>query len=186
MKKKKILIITGMLAGICLMGCGAKERDTGFQISQEHYAAAEAEQTVVELSEAEKRKQEKQRKKEIEESYAIYEPYGLFYDSERDLFFYNSEIVRYFKDAISISETNGFFYENGTVDLTASRDENGKLKGLVKASSEEFDERSKKYEISQEEFGNAVGEVTYACEEGEPDQRDSSLDPYMEYEHSPH
>ena len=60
------------------------------------------------LSSEEQAKAEQERRAEIAEKYSIYEPYGMTYDTEKDRFFYNEQVVRYFKDQISSNETNGF------------------------------------------------------------------------------
>ena len=127
--------------------------------------------------------QEKERQDEIEREYAIYAPFGLTYDRTKDLFFFEGEVVRYFKDVISLSETNGFFYENGVMDLYGKRDTAGELIGLEKATQAEFDARTADHEKRKQEFDGIVSETSIAStyEVGDPNARDNSLDPYKPY-----
>ena len=77
------------------------------------------------LSSEEQAKAEQERRAEIAEKYSIYAPYGMTYDTEKDRFFYNGQVVRYFKDQISSNETNGFSYDDGVIDVEPIRDESG-------------------------------------------------------------
>ena len=77
------------------------------------------------LSSEEQARAEQERRAEIAEKYSIYEPYGMTYDTEKDRFFYNGQVVRYFKDQINSNETNGFSYDDGVIDVEPIRDEDG-------------------------------------------------------------
>lgn len=68
------------------------------------------------LSSEEQAKAEQERRAEIAEKYSIYEPYGMTYDTEKDRFFYNGQVVRYFKDQINSNETNGFSFPQMEMD----------------------------------------------------------------------
>ena len=107
----------------------------------------------------------------------------MTYDRTKDLFFFEGEVVRYFKDVVSLSETNGFFHENGVMDLYGKRDAAGELIGLEKATQAEFDARTADHEKRKREFDGIVGETSIASayETGDPNARDSSLDPYKPY-----
>ena len=69
------------------------------------------------LSSEEQAKAEQERRAEIAEKYSIYAPYGMTYDMGKDRFFYNEQVVRYFKDQISSNETNGFSYDDGVIEM---------------------------------------------------------------------
>ncbi len=61
---------------------------------------------------------------------SIYAPYGMTYDTEKDRFLYNGQIVRYFKNQINSDETNALF-DDGVVDVEPIRDTTGTLTGLA-------------------------------------------------------
>ena len=70
------------------------------------------------------------RRAEVAQQYAVYEPYGMSYDVEKDRFFYAGQMVRYFKDTVSADHTNGFYYADGVIDVKPVRDSGGALIGL--------------------------------------------------------
>lgn len=71
---------------------------------------------------------EAQVKDSIAAAYAVYEPYGLTYDPERDRLYYGGELVGYFEDA-DLHHTFGPFDDSALV-LRARRDQQGRLTGL--------------------------------------------------------
>ena len=91
-------------------------------------------------------KAEQERRAEIAEKYSIYAPYGMTYDTEKDRFFYNGQVVRYFKDQISSNETNGFSYDDSVIDVEPIRDESGTLTGLKQSSDADFNAHTKEQE----------------------------------------
>lgn len=98
--------------------------------------------------------------KELKEMAEEYEAFGVTYDIEKDQWYYNGEIVRYFLDILisnGESLTGGRFNgtirnswnTNGTVDLYTVRDfanlnddGYGTLTGIEACSQAEFDERT--------------------------------------------
>ena len=86
------------------------------------------------------------------------EEFGMVYDSDKDVLYYNGKLVRWFEDyyELSAEERAGidFFNENGVVDVYAVRDfsnliqnddgsfdPSGKIVGLKEFSDKEFAER---------------------------------------------
>lgn len=133
MKKQKIttLLLTMVLcASAVLSGCAASQtepnqsttsstpfeeaKDSGTPISSDEASSVQAYENDEVLSSEEQAKAEQERRAEIAEKYSIYEPYGMTYDTEKDRFFYNGQVVRYFKDQINSNETNGFSYCSAT------------------------------------------------------------------------
>ena len=104
------------------------------------------------LSSEEQAKAEQERRAEIAEKCSIYEPYGMTYDTEKDRFFYNGQVVRYFKDQINSNETNGFSYDDGVIDVEPIRDEDGTLTGLKQSSDADFNARTKEQEALKAEL----------------------------------
>ena len=106
-----------------------------FPISSYEASSVQAYENDEVLSSEEQAKAEQERRAEIAEKYSIYEPYGMTYDTEKDRFFYNGQVVRYFKDHINSkehinsNETNGFSYDDGVIDVEPIRDEDGTLNG---------------------------------------------------------
>ena len=126
---------------------------------------------------------ERARKDEIQQQYEIYAPFGLTYDWEKDLFFYEGKTVRYFRDTVNLWNTNGFFYENGVIDLAGKRDDTGELIGLVPATQEEFDALTAERKKHNQSFAGAIGQVSEAVgyESDDLSAHDSSFDPYKPY-----
>ena len=126
MKKQKItnlLLTMALCASAVLSGCAAsaanqsttsstpfeEAKDSGTPISSDEASSVQAYENDEVLSSEEQAKAEQERRAEIAEKYSIYEPYGMTYDMGKDRFFYNEQVVRYFKDQISSNETNGFY-----------------------------------------------------------------------------
>ena len=134
------------------------------------------------LSSEEQAKAEQERRAEIAEKCSIYEPYGMTYDTEKDRFFYNGQVVRYFKDQINSNETNGFSYDDGVIDVEPIRDEDGTLTGLKQSSDADFNARTKEQEALKAELEKAgITAGSGSFEQGDPNYRDDSLDAYAEF-----
>ena len=186
MKKQKIttlLLTMALCASAVLSGCAAsaasqtepnqsttsstpfeEAKDSGTPISSDEASSVQAYENDEVLSSEEQAKAEQERRAEIAEKYSIYEPYGMTYDTEKDRFFYNGQVVRYFKDQINSNETNGFSYDDGVIDVEPIRDEDGTLTGLKQSSDADFNARTKD-----------------SFEQGDPNYRDDSLDAYTEF-----
>ena len=171
MKKQKIttLLLTMVLcASAVLSGCAASQtepnqsttsstpfeeaKDSGTPISSDEASSVQAYENNEVLSSEEQAKAEQERRAEIAEKYSIYEPYGMTYDTEKDRFFYNGQVVRYFKDQINSNETNGFSYDDGVIDVEPIRDEDGTLTGLKQSSDADFNARTKEQEALKAEL----------------------------------
>ena len=113
MKKQKItnlLLTMALCASAVLSGCAAsatnqsttsstpfeEAKDSGTSISSDEASSVQAYENDEVLSSEEQAKAEQERRAEIAEKYSIYEPYGMTYDTEKDRFFYNGQVVRYF------------------------------------------------------------------------------------------
>ena len=95
--------------------------NSGDTFSSNSTSTAEAYESDEVISPEEQAKTEEVRRAEIAEQYSMYEPYGMTYDQEKDRFFYNGQLVRYFKDQVSAEHTNSFFFEDGVVDGVPNR-----------------------------------------------------------------
>ena len=106
----------------------------------------------------------------------------MTYDKEKDRFFYNGQMVRYFKDQVSAENTNSFFFEDGVVDVEPIRDTNGTLTGLKQSSDADFKARTEKQEEIKAEFDAAgITGNSGSFEMGDPNYRDDSLDAYTAF-----
>ena len=106
----------------------------------------------------------------------------MTYDTEKDRFFYNGQVVRYFKDQINSNETNGFSYDDGVIDVEPIRDEDGTLTGLKQSSDADFNARTKEQEALKAELEKAgITAGSGSFEQGDPNYRDDSLDAYTEF-----
>lgn len=174
MKKQKIttlLLTMALCASAVLSGCAAsaasqtepnqsttsstpyeEAKDSGTPISSDEASSVQAYENDEVLSSEEQAKAEQERRAEIAEKYSIYEPYGMTYDTEKDRFFYNGQVVRYFKDQINSNETNGFSYDDGVIDVEPIRDEDGTLTGLKQSSDADFNARTKEQEALKAEL----------------------------------
>ena len=150
--------------------------NSGDTSSSNSTSTAEAYESDEVISPEEQAKAEEVRRAEIAEQYSIYEAYGMTYDKEKDRFFYNGQMVRYFKDQVSAENTNSFFFEDGVVDVEPIRDTNGTLTGLKQSSDADFKARTEKQEEIKAEF-NAAGITgnSGSFEMGDPNYRDDSL-----------
>ena len=134
------------------------------------------------ISSEEQTKTEENRRNEVAEQYSVYEPYGMTYDKEKDRFFYDNQVVRYFKDQINTENTNSFFFEDGVVDVEPIKDTNGNLTGLKQSSDADFKSRTEKQEKIKSEFDNpCITGNSGSFELGDPNYRDDSLDAYITF-----
>lgn len=138
-------------------------------------------ETYKEVSLEEQQKEEKKQRDERMQVYSIYKEYGLTYDKDKDEFFYNGEMVRYFSDEMSDSNTRAFSRENGIVDVRSIRDAKGNLIGLKKASDIEFQERTQRDNKLREELRKAGATDPTKTYEINEDYEDESLLPYTDY-----
>ena len=204
MKKQKIttlLLTMALCASAVLSGCAAsaasqtepnqsttsstpfeEAKDSGTPISSDEASSVQAYENDEVLSSEEQAKAEQERRAEIAEKYSIYEPYGMTYDTEKDRFFYNGQVVRYFKDHINSNETNGFSYDDGVIDVEPIRDEDGTLTSLKQSSDADFNARTKEQEALKAELEKAgITAGSGSFEQGDPNYRDDSLDAYTEF-----
>ena len=204
MKKQKIttlLLTMALCASAVLSGCAAsaasqtepnqsttsstpfeEAKDSGTPISSDEASSVQAYENDEVLSSEEQAKAEQERRAEIAEKYSIYEPYGMTYDTEKDRFFYNGQVVRYFKDQINSNETNGFSYDDGVIDVEPIRDEDGTLTGLKQSSDADFNAHTKEQEALKAELEKAgITAGSGSFEQGDPNYRDDSLDAYTEF-----
>lgn len=204
--KKRNLKIFALTIALCvsaaLSGCAANTADaqepnkatanssipeeqahnSGDTLSSNSTSTAEAYESDEVISPEEQAKAEEIRRAEIAEQYSIYEPYGMTYDKEKDHFFYNGQIVRYFKDQVSAENTNSFFFDDGIVDVEPIRDTNGTLTGLKQSSDADFKARTEKQEEIKAEFDAAgITGDSGSFELGDPNYRDDSLDAYTTF-----
>lgn len=122
------------------------------------------------------------RRAEVAQQYAVYEPYGMSYDVEKDRFFYAGQMVRYFKDQLSADHTNGFYYADGVIDVKPVRDSGGALIGLQQASEEEFANRTQQQQQMDAEFAAAgVSGESGSVELGDLSLPDDSLNDYRSF-----
>lgn len=204
MKKQKITILLltmALCASTVLSGCTAnaasqtepnkstnssmpleEAEDSAAPISSDEASLVQAWENDDALSSEQQTQAEKERRTEVAEQYAVYVPYGMTYDMEKDRFFYNGQVVRYFKDQINSNETNGFFYDDGVIDVEPIRDATGVLTGLMQSSDAVFNARTKGQEALKTELAKAqITPESGSFEQGDPNYCDDSLDAYTEY-----
>lgn len=150
------------------------------------------------LSDEEIAKQKQERKEEITKQYSVYSKYGLTYNQEKDRFFYNGQLVRFFADKLDDSGFyNSFSYTDGDIDLRGVRNAKFELIGLEPVSQEEYEQRTAKIQASSKKIsgvqenastgsvntGSAAleGDGSVANEAGDPNYEDNSLNAYTKY-----
>ena len=144
--------------------------------------AAQAGESDAEPSPEEQAQAEQTRRADTAQQYSLYAPYGMTYDTQKDRFFYDGQIVRYFKDTVSPEATNGFFYADGTVDVVPVRDADGTLTGLKAAPQADFDARTKQQAELEAELQRAGATAeSGSFEQGDPNYREDSLDAYADF-----
>lgn len=145
-------------------------------------AAAGAWESGEELSPEEQARAEEVRREEVAAQYAPYASYGLTYDREKDRFFYNGRMVRYFNDPVNEEHANSFFFEDGVVDVEGVRNADGTLTGLQQASDADFNARTAALEAREAAFDAAGAAAdSGSLELGDPDSRDDSLAAYTAF-----
>lgn len=122
---------------------------------------------------------------ETETKYSVYKTYGMTYDKEKDRFFYEGKMVRFFKDDIGGGNLNSFFYSEGVIDVLPIRNAEGILTGLKKASDEDFAARTKKEKELKKGIEDSQKNISGkydSFEGGEPDYKNDSIrDVYAPY-----
>ncbi|WP_157950011.1 M56 family metallopeptidase [Vallitalea okinawensis] len=82
----------------------------------------------------------------VKHKIAIYENYGLTYDEEQDMFFYNGKTVKYFYDQLNASNSYYFIMRpKGEISLKALRNEVNELTGITVISNHEEDNLSQQF-----------------------------------------
>lgn len=181
MRKKFYVFIAVVVFGCGLTACNRQGNALLPEETEQHVEEQAYESDDV-ISKEDQGSIEVSRREETEQKYAMYKEFGLTYDKEQDRFFYDKKMVRYFKDDVNEENTNGFFYEDGVIDLNVVRDANGTLVGLNIASDEEFLERTSKQSMLKEEMSTGNGtEEAKAYEIGDLTAEDHSLDKYTEF-----
>lgn len=133
-------------------------------------------------------KPEQKDKKEKARQYSIYSEYGLTYDQEKDRFFYNGKLVRFFSDKLDETEFyNSFSYTDGDIDLRGVRNEKNELVDVESVSQKEYDRRTDKIKASfknisdviQENVNDDVKNDDVIIEVGDQNYVDDSLNAYI-------
>lgn len=123
---------------------------------------------------------------EGENLYAEYEPFGLVYNKSEARLYFDGKTVRYFEDVYPVGDEGEFAgtvvsYSDGEVDVHAVRDlsgdiirnadgtfdPSGVLTGVEAYSPEEFNSRTKNYEIGESFPYNAQKTILMTGEDGE-------------------
>ena len=106
----------------------------------------------------------------------------MTYDKEKDRFFYDGQVVRYFKDQVNAEHANSFFFEDGVVDVEPIKDANGTLTGLKQSSDADYKALTEKQEETKSELAAAgITGNSGSFELGDPNYRDDSLDAYATF-----
>lgn len=141
-KKAGIAVLCMSLVGIIITGAT-------LTAAADKEPAAYAFESNISLSDKEIAKQEQERKEEKAKQYSIYTKYGLTYNHEKDCFYYNGQLVRFFADKLDDNDSyNSFSYTEGDVDLRGIRNAKYELIGLEPMSQKEFDQRTAKIQAS--------------------------------------
>ncbi|MBU5439555.1 hypothetical protein KQI42_16190 [Tissierella sp. MSJ-40] len=134
--------------------------------------------------------QEQKNKEEKARQYSIYSKYELTYDQEKDRFFYNGKLVRFFADKLDKSGFyNSFSYADGDVDLRGIRNEKYELVGVEPVSQKEYDHRTDKIKTSfknisdviQENVNDDLKNDDVIIEVSDQNYVDDSLNSYIKY-----
>lgn len=189
---KKFKILTGVLA-VSIIGSGFLSACSGNTTKsvqtdpkESSVAAsnlsADTNENVNEISEDVEKDEENKRRNEIAQQYSIYEKYGMTYNKEKDRFFYDDHIVRYFKDCIDADHNNSFFFDDGTIDVEPVRNANGELTGLKKSSDEQYADRTQRQQDLMSEYQRTgLTDVRGSYEAGDSDWEDDSLKEYASF-----
>lgn len=189
---KNLKFLTFALA-VSVIGGGALSACSESTTQTSHFEAADSSAAIAdvsgqtcesgqELSADEEAQAENSRRNKIAQQYSIYEAYGMTYDKEKDRFFYNKQIVRYFKDPVEENHSNSFFYDDGTVDIESVRDADGKLTGLKELSDKEYAARTRKGQEKERELEEAgISNLNGSYEMGDSDWQDESLTEYVSF-----
>lgn len=87
---------------------------------------------------------------EIGDQIADLEDYGVTYDAENGVIYYQGKSVRYLIDAQSDDVCMMIRMSEGEIDVYTQRDENGKLSGVRTATEDEYDAQTKRDEAAAE------------------------------------
>ena len=187
--RRMALCAASMLLLGCLAGCSTTPQNSQEQadnssdtLYSNSSSTAQAYESDEVISSEEQAKAEEIRRTEIAEQYSIYESYGMTYNIEKDRFFYNGQIVRYFKDQVSTEQTNSFFFDDGIVDVEPIRNADGSLTGLKQSSQADFKDRTEKQEEINAEFESAgITLDSGSFEGGDQNYCDDSLYAYAAF-----
>lgn len=98
------------------------------------------------LSEEERQKLENWHKEEMRQQIAYLEKYGISYDADADILYYQGKTVRWLIDEQMDDTYMAIQMPEGEIDVYTERGEDYRLTGLRVASREEYDDRTRKDE----------------------------------------
>lgn len=108
----------------------------------------------------------------IKKDIDIYEKYGLTYDEDQDMFFYNGKTVKYFYDQLNDKSSYYFIMRpKGEISLKALRDKANELTGITVISNTEADKFSGQF------FGESNHNQATVQENKSMDDRDTEKNP---------
>jgi len=161
MKNKKIIYVSAIIGVLALTGGLFYFNHQNIVLADSENNAQVENLTKEEVGEPEENEEFAQESVgEFEEDTSInldeykqYESYGLKYDKQKDRFYYNGKMVRYFKDQVNANgKIIGFSYSDGEIDIISKRDSKYQLKELIVQSKEDFDQRTKEFNESFKEL----------------------------------
>jgi hypothetical protein len=159
---------------------------TGAALAVNAQAAEQALDNNFPISAQEQASLEQQRKNEMAQSLAEYTAYGMTYDMEHDLFWYNEKVVRYFYDAHAgrafTPNYSLFDFEDydKAVDLTAIYID-GKLSSLSPASNDAFAQRTESILQAQKKQEQMQSSNVDTAGSYDPNYKDTTFDYLKEY-----
>ena len=142
--KKISYALLALLFVVCLAGCSAAAASVLPHGSGETSALPSESTSMYDVAYAKNGVEDAAHDEAVlKEQLKNYEEFGMVYDSDKDVLYYNGKLVRWFEDyyELSAEERAGidFFNENGVVDVYAVRD----FSNLIQNDDGSFDPSGK-------------------------------------------
>lgn len=144
MKRKIAALLMGTTLSVAVCGYSVQAMTYGYDMGGEVFFSGNSSSSC--LTEEEKEKLSDWHKEEMRNELAYLECYGVTYDADKDILYYQGKTVRWLVDQQIEDTYKAIQMPEGEIDLYTGRKDDYRLTGVRIATQEEYDQRTKEME----------------------------------------
>lgn len=169
MKRKAVSVLLGGAMVMAVCGSSAQARTYGYDIGEGKTIYVIESGDDAEQSLEEQKRLSDWHVAEMEDQIAYLEKYGVTYNADEDVLYYEGKTVRWLIDEQMGNTYKAFQMPEGEIDVYTTRGEDYKLTGVRVATQGEYEERTRedetaKLEMEAAEDGSVIH--TFTCDTG--------------------